>query len=87
MDKGVDNAEKERTMKIVWVSRTEFRLEDGRAFPIDPPLKREMTPSEFQKHYDIASAFIEGIRTVGDDPENTETLGRSREDQDRKEPG
>lgn len=44
--------------KVVKVSRYEFELEDGRVFPIIPPLEEDLTPEEFQKHYDRARNII-----------------------------
>lgn len=49
-------------VEVVRVSLTEFELADGRVFPIDPPLQEEMTPDEFQAHYDIAVAAVAGCR-------------------------
>lgn len=49
-------------MRVVSVSRTEFKIEDGRVFPIDPPLQEDMTPDEFQEHYDLAAALVGSLR-------------------------
>jgi len=34
-------------MKVTRVKKAEFELENGDVFPINPPLKMEMTPNEF----------------------------------------
>jgi len=73
-------------MKIVSVSRTEFRTEDGQVFPIDPPLLGDMTPDEFQEHYDLAAALVGSLQAPGNDTTDTEAVGRSGEDQDSEEP-
>lgn len=52
-------------MRIVRVSRDEFELEDGSVHPITPPLEQDMTPDEFQKHYDYAAAVVRGGKTFG----------------------
>ena len=41
-------------MRIISVTRSEFELEDGKIFPIEPPLDSDMSPEEFQEHYDYA---------------------------------
>ena len=45
-------------MRIISVTRSEFELEDGKIFPIEPPLDSDMSPEEFQEHYDYAHSKI-----------------------------
>lgn len=62
-------------MCIVRVAKGEFELQDGRVFPITPPLEEEMSIEEFQKHYDFAVEVVKSSRDVrGDDP-NSKELG------------
>jgi hypothetical protein len=70
-------------MKVVLVSRTEFQTEDGQTFPIDPPLLEDMTPDEFQEHYDLAAAFVGSLQASGNDSSNATEMGQSGENQDR----
>ena len=51
-------------MKIIRVECHEFETEDGRIYPIEPPLKQIMTPKEFEEHYGKATKFIESLRTT-----------------------
>lgn len=74
-------------MKVVRVSRTEFELEDGRVFPIDPSLLEEMTPSEFQDHYDFAVTAVEGCRVAGGDDSNRSGVGHGGENTDGAKSG
>lgn len=67
-------------MTVISVSRTEFKTKDGRIFPIDPPLSREVTLSEFQEHYNTAAAFVRSLKVVGYDSTDLETVGRGGED-------
>ena len=67
-------------MKVVRVDRTEFETEDGQVFPIDPPLLEDMTPDEFQNHYDLAAALVGSLQATGDNSTNTTTVGRSGKD-------
>lgn len=73
-------------MRVVSVSRTAFKIEDGRVFPIDPPLLEDMTPDEFQEHYDLAAAFVGSLQATGDNAPNTAALGRSGKDSDGAKP-
>ena len=43
-------------MRIIRVARSEFELENGKIFPIDPPLDFDISPEEFQEHYDYCGA-------------------------------
>jgi hypothetical protein len=74
-------------MRVVSVSRTEFKTEDGQVFSIDPPLQEDMTPDEFQEHYDLAAALVGSLQASGHDTTDAEALGRSREDQDSEKSG
>jgi hypothetical protein len=49
-------------VRIVRVSKTEFELESGDVFPIYPPLDKEVSPHEFQKHYERACNVIQSIQ-------------------------
>lgn len=66
-------------LHVVRVSLNEFELEDGSVFPIEPPLQEEMTPDEFQEHYEYAVAVVEGCQTLGSYNENTEDVGCQRD--------
>ena len=74
-------------MRVVSVSRTEFKTKDGRVFPIDPPLLEDMTPDEFQEHYDLAATLVGSLQAPRDNASEPETVGRSGEDQNGEEPG
>jgi hypothetical protein len=52
-------------MKVTRVTKDEFELEDGSVHPIIPSLEKEITPDEFQKHYDRACTFVEGGEDIG----------------------
>ncbi len=54
-------------MKVVRVSRDDFEMEDGSVYPITPPLEEDLTPDEFQEHYNIAAQVIQSIKTAGSD--------------------
>jgi hypothetical protein len=54
-------------MKVTRVEKAEFELENGDVFPIDPPLREDMTPDEFQEHYDRACNLIRSIEAAGGD--------------------
>jgi hypothetical protein len=67
-------------MDIVRVTKTEFELENGSVYPIDPPLTQEITIEEFQEHYDFATQVVKSGRDVGGDDPDLEKLGQCRED-------
>lgn len=67
-------------MRIVRVTRDEFEVDDGSVYPITPPLEKDMTPDEFQAHYDYASAVIGRSPQAGPDAEDAATDGPSRKD-------
>ncbi len=61
--------------KVVRVTKEEFELEDGTIHQIIPPLSEEMTPEEFQEHYDRAINIIQSIQNNRSDNEDTQKLG------------
>jgi len=61
--------------KVVRVTKKEFELEDGTVRQIIPPLEEEMTPEEFQEHYDRAINIIQSIKNFRSDYENSQELG------------
>jgi len=65
-------------MRILRVSRNEFELEDGSVFPITPPLEKDMSVEEFQKHYDYASKIIGGSQEARSNNSNSKRLGQLR---------
>lgn len=58
-------------MRIVRVTKTEFELDTGSVYPIDPPLDEEMTVEEFQQHYDFAAQVVKGREDARSDDPNT----------------
>jgi hypothetical protein len=62
-------------MRIFKVSKTEFELEDGRVFPIIPPLEKDMSIEEFQQHYDYAAKVVRGFEETGCDNTDSKGLG------------
>jgi len=66
-------------MRIVRVEKNEFELEDGSVFPINPPLDSELSPEEFQVHYERACNIIRSIEAIGSDKRDSSTVGRKRE--------
>ena len=58
-------------MRITKVSKNYFETDNGESFSIDPPLEKEMTPEEFQEHYDKADNFIKSIGDAGGDNQNS----------------
>lgn len=61
--------------KVIKVSRHEFELEDGRTFPIIPPLEEDLTPEEFQKHYDRACNIIGSFSDPESGQEHDQEMG------------
>jgi len=62
-------------MRIIRVSRTEFELEDGSAYPIEPPLEKELSIDEFQKIYGNTLEALEGCgitRSIDADTESVD---------------
>lgn len=62
-------------MRILRVVRNEFELEDGRVFPITPPLEKDISVEEFQKHYDYATEVVRSLEEAGGNYPNSERLG------------
>lgn len=62
-------------MCILRVSRNEFELEDGRVFPITPPLEKDISVEEFQKHYDYATEIVRSLEEAGSNYPDSERLG------------
>lgn len=61
--------------KVVRVTREEFETESGNVYPIDPPLEEDVTPEEFQEHYERAINLVQSIKNAGSDNQNTKELG------------
>lgn len=61
--------------KVVRVTKEEFELEDGTVHQIIPPLVEDMTPEEFQEHYERAVNLIRSIKDTWSDNKNTQELG------------
>ena len=66
-------------MKVVRVTRTEFELDTGDIYPINPPLEEDLTPEEFQEHYDRASDFIQSCQNPGGLDTDPKKLGQRGE--------
>ena len=57
--------------KVIRVTRTEFELDNGDIFPIEPELDEEMSPEEFQVHYERAYNIVQSLKDVrGNDKNN-----------------
>ena len=57
--------------KVIRVTKIEFELDNGDVFPIVPELDKEMSPEEFQVHYERAYNIVESLKDVrGDDKDN-----------------
>jgi hypothetical protein len=57
--------------KVIRVTKEEFELDNGEIFPIIPPLEKEISPEEFQIHYERAINIIRGITNFGSDNDNS----------------
>lgn len=57
--------------KVVRVTKEEFELEDGTVHQIIPPLDENMTPEEFQEHYDRAINIIKSIQNNRSDDQDS----------------
>jgi len=53
--------------KIIRVTKTEFELDNGDVFPIVPELDEEMSPEEFQVHYERAYNIVQSLKDVRGD--------------------
>jgi len=67
-------------MKVVRVDRDEFELEDGRSFPINPPLSKEMSIADFQRIYDATSQAVRRIQASRGVTADNPQLGEGRKD-------
>jgi len=66
-------------VKVTRVERAEFELENGDVFPIDPPLKEDMLPDEFQEHYDRACNLIRRLEAArGDGSQSQKVVRRGK---------
>ena len=54
---------------------TLVELEDGTIHQIIPPLQEDMTPEEFQEHYERAIAIIKSIKNSRSDNQDSQKLG------------
>lgn len=61
--------------KVVRVTREEFETESGNVYPIVPPLEDDVTPEEFQEHYDRAINLIQSIKNARSNNKDTQELG------------
>ena len=68
--------------KVIKVSRTEFQMENGDIFPIEPPLEKDITPEEFQIHYERAFNIIKNLKDTRCNDQNLKELGQTGENQD-----
>lgn len=62
-------------MKVIRVNKTEFELDNGLSYPIDPPLDYEPTVEEFQIHYKRACQLAQSLKAAGGDLQNFEDVG------------
>ena len=53
--------------KVIRVTKTEFELDNGDTFPIEPELDEDMSPEEFQVHYERAYNIVQSLKNVGGD--------------------
>ena len=72
---------------VVKVTRTEFELDDGAVFPIEPPLDWDPTPEEFQEHYDRSRLLVESIENARSDDSNPRGVGQHGEDRSGEDSG
>ena len=49
---------------VIRVTKTEFELDNGDTFPIEPELDEEMSPEEFQVHYERAYNIVQSFKDV-----------------------
>ena len=62
LNKVVDMLQGRCNMKVVRVTKTEFEMENGKVYPIDPPLTREMSVDEFQRHRDATAEIVRRVK-------------------------
>jgi len=53
--------------KVIRVTKIEFELDNGDVFPIEPELDEEMSPEEFQTHYERAYNIVESLKNARGD--------------------
>jgi len=57
--------------KVIRVTKTEFELDNGDVFQIEPELDEEMSPEEFQVHYERAYNIVQSLKNArGDNKDN-----------------
>ena len=57
--------------KVIRVTKTEFELDNGDIFPIGPELDEDISPEEFQVHYERAYNIVQSLKDVrGNDKNN-----------------
>ena len=57
--------------KVIRVTKTEFELDNGDIFPIEPELDKEMSSEGFQTHYERAYNIVESLKNArGNDKNN-----------------
>ena len=54
-------------MKVVKVTKTYYRLEDGREFEFDEPLEHVPSVKKMQKMLDKNTEIVEGLKNAADD--------------------
>ena len=60
---------------VIKVTETEFQLDDGSVYSIDPPLDYLPTVAEFQQHYERACNFIRGSEADQGHAEDATVVG------------
>jgi len=60
-------------MNIIRISKTEFEMEDGSTYPIEPPLEKELTLEEFKEIYGKTLKALRSCGIIGSD--NTDPTG------------
>ena len=66
--------------KVIRVTKTEFELDNGDVFPIEPELDKDMSPEEFQTHYERAYNIVESLKDARSDDKNNKGVDIQRED-------
>lgn len=62
-------------MRILRVDKEKFELEDGSVYPIEPPLKQEITVDEFQEIYGKTLEALRGCEITRSIDADTEGVG------------
>jgi hypothetical protein len=68
-------------MKVVRVTKTEFEMENGKVYPIDPPLSQEMSVEEFQRHRDATAEIVRRVKDALRHDGSDQEVGQAGEDQ------